>query len=48
VDAVDEWYLPELGEESGDDMVANLDGAATLVSAGTPVRLGSSHIGSFR
>jgi hypothetical protein len=47
MDAVDdlayylaEWYLPELTEQSVDDVVAKLDAAATLVtSEGTPVRL---------
>jgi hypothetical protein len=35
-----EWYLPELTEESVDDMVAKLDAAATTVSdEGTSVRL---------
>jgi hypothetical protein len=47
MDAVDglayylaEWYLPELTEQSVDDMVAKLDAAAVGVShEGTPVRL---------
>jgi hypothetical protein len=47
MDAVDdvayhlaEWYLPELTEESVDDVVAKLDAAAVLVSSeGTPMRL---------
>jgi hypothetical protein len=47
MDAVDdvayylaEWYLPELTEQSVDDVVAKLDAAAVLVSSeGTPVRL---------
>jgi hypothetical protein len=35
-----EWYLPELTEQSVDDIVAKLDLAATNVSdEGTPVRL---------
>jgi hypothetical protein len=35
-----EWYLPELTEQSVDDIVAKLDAAATTVSAeGAPVRL---------
>jgi hypothetical protein len=35
-----EWYLPEMTEESIDDIVAKLDLAASTVSAeGTPVRL---------
>ena len=35
-----EWYLPELTEQSVDDIVARLDAAATtLTDAGTPVRL---------
>jgi hypothetical protein len=35
-----EWYLPELTEQSVDDIVAKLDVAATTLSAeGTPVRL---------
>jgi hypothetical protein len=35
-----EWYLPELTEQSVDDIVARLDAAATSVSSeGTPVRL---------
>jgi hypothetical protein len=35
-----EWYLPELTEQSVDDMVARLDAAATaLTGEGTPVRL---------
>jgi hypothetical protein len=35
-----EWYLPELTEQSVDDVVAKLDLAATTVSdEGTPVRL---------
>lgn len=35
-----EWYLPELTEESVDDIVAKLDVAATDATAeGTPVRL---------
>src|ERR1700752_1320678 len=35
-----EWYLPELTEQSGDEMVALLDAAAAaLTSEGTPVRL---------
>jgi hypothetical protein len=35
-----EWYLPELTEQSVDDMVAKLDIAATTVSdEGTSVRL---------
>jgi hypothetical protein len=35
-----EWYLPELTEESVDDVVAKLDHAAGIVtSEGTPVRL---------
>jgi hypothetical protein len=32
-----EWYLPELTEQSVDDIVARLDAAAT--AEGTPVRL---------
>ena len=47
MDAVDdvayylaEWYLPELTDESVDDVVARLDAAATSVSSeGGPVRL---------
>ncbi len=35
-----EWYLPELTEQSVDDIVARLDtAAAMLTSEGTPVRL---------
>ena len=35
-----EWYLPELTEQSVDDVVARLDAAAVSVSdEGTPVRL---------
>ncbi len=35
-----EWYLPELTEQSVDDIVAKLDVAATIISdEGTPVRL---------
>ena len=35
-----EWYLPELTEQSVDDVVAKLDAAAVSVSdEGTPVRL---------
>lgn len=35
-----EWYLPELTEQSVDDMVARLDAAAaTVTGEGTPVRL---------
>jgi hypothetical protein len=35
-----EWYLPELTEESVDDVVAKLDAAAkTVTDEGTPVRL---------
>jgi hypothetical protein len=35
-----EWYLPELTEQSVDDIVAKLDVAAKIVSdEGTPVRL---------
>ena len=35
-----EWYLPELTEESVDDIVAKLDAAATTATdEGTPVRL---------
>jgi hypothetical protein len=35
-----EWYLPELTEQSVDDMVARLDAAATVLTReGTPVRL---------
>ena len=35
-----EWYLPELTEESVDDIVAKLDVAATTVTGeGMPVRL---------
>jgi hypothetical protein len=35
-----EWYLPELTEQSVDEVVAKLDAAAILVSSeGTPVRL---------
>jgi hypothetical protein len=35
-----EWYLPELTEQSVDDIVARLDAAATsLTSAGMAVRL---------
>ncbi len=35
-----EWYLPELTEQSVDDIVAKLDLAATVVTdQGTPVRL---------
>jgi len=35
-----EWYLPELTEQSVDDIVAKLDVAATTISdEGTPVRL---------
>jgi hypothetical protein len=35
-----EWYVPELTEQSVDDVVAKLDAAAILVSSeGTPVRL---------
>ena len=35
-----EWYLPELTEQSVDEIVAKLDLAATTVSdEGTPVRL---------
>ena len=34
-----EWYLPELTEQSVDDMVARLDAAATVLTGeGTPVR----------
>src|SRR5262245_59102262 len=35
-----EWYLPELTEQSVDDMVARLDAAAAVLTGeGTPVRL---------
>jgi hypothetical protein len=35
-----EWYLPELTEQSVDDLVARLDAAAVVVTdEGTPVRL---------
>lgn len=35
-----EWYLPELTEQSVDDIVARLDAAAAVLSSeGTPVRL---------
>jgi hypothetical protein len=35
-----EWYLPELNEQSVDDIVARLDAAAaTVTDEGTPVRL---------
>ena len=35
-----EWYLPELTEQSVDEMVARLDAAAAVLSGeGTPVRL---------
>jgi len=35
-----EWYLPELTEQSVDDMVARLDAAAAMLTGeGTPVRL---------
>ena len=35
-----EWYLPELTEQSVDDIVARLDAAAaTVTGEGTPVRL---------
>ncbi|HEX2284460.1 MAG TPA: hypothetical protein VHI10_06465 [Mycobacterium sp.] len=35
-----EWYLPELTEQSVDDIVARLDAAAaTVTDEGTPVRL---------
>lgn len=35
-----EWYLPEVTEESVDDMVARIDAAAATVSnEGTPARL---------
>ncbi|WP_235632129.1 hypothetical protein [Mycolicibacterium rutilum] len=35
-----EWYLPELSEQSVDDIVARLDAAAaTATDEGTPVRL---------
>lgn len=35
-----EWYLPELNENTVDDMVSRLDAAAATVSdEGTPVRL---------
>jgi hypothetical protein len=35
-----EWYLPELTEQSVDEIVAKLDHAATAVSdEGTPIRL---------
>lgn len=35
-----EWYLPELSEQSVDDIVARLDAAAAAATqAGTPVRL---------
>ena len=35
-----EWYLPELTEQSVDDMVARLDAAAaTVTGEGTPVQL---------
>lgn len=35
-----EWYLPELTEQSVDDIVARLDAAAaTATEAGTPVHL---------
>jgi hypothetical protein len=35
-----EWYLPELTEQSVEDMVARLDtAAAVLTGEGTPVRL---------
>lgn len=35
-----EWYLPEMTEQSVDDIVARLDAAAVDVTkAGTPVRL---------
>lgn len=35
-----EWYLPELTEQSVDDIVARIDAAAaTVTNEGTPVRL---------
>jgi hypothetical protein len=35
-----EWYLPELTEQSVDDIVTRLDAAAaTVTGEGTPVRL---------
>ena len=35
-----EWYLPELSEQSVDDLVARVDAAAaSATEAGTPVRL---------
>jgi hypothetical protein len=35
-----EWYLPELSEQSVDDLVQRLDAAAaTMTDEGTPVRL---------
>jgi hypothetical protein len=35
-----EWYLPELTEQSVDDIVARLDAAAAIMTdEGTPVRL---------
>ena len=35
-----EWYLPELTEQTVDDIVSRLDAAAAIVSGeGTPVRL---------
>jgi hypothetical protein len=35
-----EWYLPELTEQSVDEIVARLDAAAaTVTNEGTPVRL---------
>jgi hypothetical protein len=37
---VAEWYLPELTEQSVEDILAKLDVAATIVTKeGTPVRL---------
>ena len=35
-----EWYLPEITEQSVDELVARLDAAAAIVTdEGTPVRL---------
>jgi hypothetical protein len=35
-----EWYLPEISEQSVDEIVTRLDAAASLLTtAGTPVRL---------
>ncbi|HET7667840.1 MAG TPA: hypothetical protein VFK56_17580 [Mycobacterium sp.] len=35
-----EWYLPELTEQSVDDMVARLDAAAAVLTGeGTPIQL---------